>query len=89
MIGRSGMEALYEKELKGRNGCEISIVDQNGNKRAVLASIPKQDGQNIQLTIDSELQTSLYRKFAEDPGLLRCCAALYRGGTGSGKHPVL
>lgn len=68
VIGRSGMEALYEKELKGRNGCEISIVDQNGNKRAVLASIPKQDGQNIQLTIDSELQTSLYRKFAEDPG---------------------
>lgn len=68
VIGKSGMEALYEKELRGRNGCEISIVDQNGNKRAVLASIQKQDGQNIQLTIDSGLQNSLYRKFAEDPG---------------------
>ena len=23
VIGRSGMELLYEKELKGRDGCEI------------------------------------------------------------------
>lgn len=68
VIGRSGMEALYEKELKGQNGCEISIVDQNGNKREILASIPKEDGQNIQLTIDGELQSSLYEKFMEDPG---------------------
>lgn len=73
VIGRSGMEALYEKELKGRNGCEISITDQNGTKKRVLASVPKQDGQDIQLTIDGELQKSLYTEFAGDPG---CSVAL-------------
>jgi len=30
---------LYEKELKGKNGCEIAIVDAEGNKKVVLASV--------------------------------------------------
>ena len=68
VIGKSGAELLYEKELKGKNGCEIRIVDQAGNTRKVAASVPREDGQNIQLTIDSGLQQSLYEKFQEDPG---------------------
>ena len=57
-----------KKELKGKNGCEIRIVDQAGNTRKVAASVLREDGQNIQLTIDSGLQQSLYEKFQEDPG---------------------
>jgi penicillin-binding protein 3 len=66
VIGRSGMEALYEKELRGENGCEISIIDADNKTKLVLANLPKQDGKNIQLTIDSSLQQSLYESFAED-----------------------
>lgn len=33
VIGKSGMEGLFEKELKGQNGCSITIVDSNGNKK--------------------------------------------------------
>lgn len=66
VLGRSGMEALYEKELRGENGCEISIVDTNGKTKIVLATLPKQDGMDIKLTIDAGLQQSLYEKFQED-----------------------
>ncbi len=67
-IGRTGMESLYEKELKGTNGCEISIVDENGNKKSTVAKILKEDGKNIQLTIDSELQEIMYEQFKDDRG---------------------
>lgn len=65
-IGRSGLERLYEKELKGQNGKKIIIVDSEGNVKSTLASIPKQDGKDIQLTIDAKLQESIYENFKED-----------------------
>lgn len=67
-IGRTGMESLYEMELKGTNGCEISIVDKNENKKSTVAKILKEDGKNIQLTIDSELQEIMYEQFKDDRG---------------------
>ncbi len=60
VIGRSGMESLFEKELKGQDGCRICIVDSEGQEKEELASIPVQGGQDIQLTIDADLQISLY-----------------------------
>lgn len=66
VIGKSGMEALFEKELKGQNGCRIYIVDSDGNEKEELACIMVQDGQNVQLTIDSRLQMALYEQFKED-----------------------
>lgn len=66
VIGRSGMEALYEKELKGEDGVDIAIVDSNDQQKMVLASIPKKDGETIKLTIDADLQKSLYESFSED-----------------------
>ena len=68
LIGRTGMEGLYEKELKGRDGCEIRIVDSNGNTKMIVASVLKEDGKYVQLTIDSDLQKSLYEQFKEDRG---------------------
>lgn len=66
MIGRSGIEAAYEKQLKGTNGATISIVDENGNTKSTVASQEKQDGQDITLTIDIDLQRDLYNAFDED-----------------------
>lgn len=73
VIGRSGMEGLFEKELKGQNGCRIYIADSNGNEKRELACIPVQHGQNIHLTIDASLQTALYEQFKEDKS---CSAAM-------------
>lgn len=68
IIGRSGIEGLYEKELKGKDGCEICIVDENGNIKERIASIIREDGKDIQLTIDAKLQMELYEQFKEDEG---------------------
>ena len=68
VIGRSGVEKLYEKQLKGKDGCDIKILDSDGEVKEVLASIFKEDGMDIRLTIDSDLQKSLYEQFKEDPG---------------------
>mgnify|MGYP006066063543 FL=1 len=66
MIGRSGIEAAYEKELKATNGATISIVDENGSTKSTVATQEKQDGQDITLTIDIDLQRDLYNAFDED-----------------------
>ena len=54
------MESLFEKELKGQNGCRIYIEDSNGTVKEELAGIPVQNGKDIQLTIDAGLQEALY-----------------------------
>ncbi len=66
VIGRSGMEGLFESELKGRSGCRIYIVDSEGKEKEELACTPVQHGQDIRLTIDADLQVSLYEQFKED-----------------------
>ncbi|WMJ86421.1 penicillin-binding transpeptidase domain-containing protein [Anaerocolumna sp. MB42-C2] len=73
LIGRSGMESLYEKELKGQDGYEIDILDSEGQVKEILADQPKKDGLDITLTIDSNIQKNLYEKFKEDKS---CSAAL-------------
>ena len=66
VIGRSGMEGLFESELKGQNGCRICIVNSEGKEKEELAWMLVQHGQEIQLTIDADLQVSLYEQFKED-----------------------
>ena len=66
VIGRSGAEGLFESELKGQNGCRIYIVDAEGNTKEELADRLVEHGKTIKLTIDSELQRTLYEQFRED-----------------------
>lgn len=66
VIGRSGLEGLYEKELKGQDGCRIYIVDSKGAEKEELACTVVQHGQNLKLTIDAGLQRLLYEQFKED-----------------------
>lgn len=66
VIGKSGLEKLYEKRLHGINGEKIVIYDKNGSEKAVVAQQPQRDGEDIKLTIDAELQSSLYDTYQED-----------------------
>ena len=68
VIGRSGIESLYETELKGKDGCKIYIVDSEGNEKTTIAETIKEDGEDIRLTIDSDLQKALYEQFKNDRG---------------------
>lgn len=66
VIGRNGMEGLFESELKGKDGCRIYIVDAGGNEKRELARRLVEHGKNIKLTIDSDVQCALYEQFKED-----------------------
>lgn len=73
VIGRSGMESLYEQELKGLNGCRIYITDVQGGEKEELARTWVRHGQDVRLTIDAELQKEIYEQFREDKS---CSAAI-------------
>lgn len=73
VIGRSGIEALYEKELKGEDGCSISIKDRDGAVKSVLANKMVQNGKDVKLTIDASVQSALYEQFQENKS---CSAAM-------------
>ena len=47
-------------------GQQFSIVDENGSTKSTVATQEKQDGQDITLTIDIDLQRDLYNAFDED-----------------------
>ena len=68
VIGRSGMEGLFEKQLKGENGYRIYIEDASGREKEELAARPVVHGQDVRLTIDADLQRMLYEQFREDKG---------------------
>ena len=78
LIGKSGMEALYEKELKGQDGHKISIINEKGMEKTQIAAIDKTDGENIKLTIDSDLQVKLYDEFQSD----KSCSVAMNPSTG-------
>lgn len=69
VIGKAGLEKQYEKRLKGRDGLEIYIEDENGKKKNEIAKIEVQNGEKIKLTIDSDLQTKLYNEIKDNKGL--------------------
>ena len=66
VIGRSGIEATYEKHLRGEVGGKIVIVDENNNIIKTVAQKEAKDGKNIRLTIDIDLQQSLYNEYQND-----------------------
>lgn len=68
LIGKSGLEKAYEDRLKGTDGIEIYITDENGNKLKQLAKKDKKDGEDIKLTIDSSIQKQLYEQMKQDKG---------------------
>lgn len=55
-IGASGIEGQYEEELRGRNGYEVYLSDENGAVKAVLYQKPVEHGRDVHLSIDPGMQ---------------------------------
>jgi penicillin-binding protein 2 len=55
-VGASGIEAAFESRLKGANGGDIVQIDKQGRVTNKLASREAYPGQNVQLTIDANVQ---------------------------------
>ena len=61
--GLSGIELTYDKYLTGKDGAIKYFSDAKGNKLALSEVYEQpQDGMNITLTINNEIQTSLERE---------------------------
>lgn len=58
-IGRAGVEAQYDKALRGRNGAIAVPVDAFGNPRGrQISETPPETGNDLVLTIDAKLQAA-------------------------------
>ena len=67
VIGRSGIEAVYEKQLRGSSSGKIDLVNKNDKVIENLCAIEIDEGpQDITLTIDIDLQQSLYNEYQND-----------------------
>lgn len=56
LIGKAGIESVYESQLRGQQGGQQVEVNGVGQIIKKLADKPAQPGQEIQLTLDLELQ---------------------------------
>lgn len=69
-IGKIGLEQSYEKELHGVTGFEQVEVDASGRAVRSLARTPPVPGNNLQLTIDADLQRIAEEAFGKRRGSL-------------------
>lgn len=67
VIGKRGLEQVFEEQLRGKAGETISIVKADGTEK-VIAEQEVQDGKNISVTIDGDLQTKIYKEMKGNAG---------------------
>ena len=67
LIGKAGLEQVYESTLRGINGVEI-YIERDGHKVETLAIKEAQHGNSITLSIDAQLQKLTYDKMNGEKG---------------------
>lgn len=55
-VGRSGIEAAFESELRGERGEETIFTDDNGEVKSTAVTTQPKEGNTVRLTLDSDLQ---------------------------------
>ncbi len=76
-VGRLGTEQTYESILKGIDGGIVIEIDAKGQQERVIRESKSTPGQNLYLTIDSDLQSFSYQRL--DEAIKKsgsCCGAL-------------
>lgn len=68
IIGRTGIEEFYDKDLQGENGYKEMQVDYKGSIDKVLGVVPPETGNSIYLNIDLDLQEELFNAMENKRG---------------------
>ena len=68
IMGRAGLEQIFEKRLKGEDGGIIFITHQNDDSKVIIAQKQRQDGEDITLTIDVNIQNSVFQQLKNEIG---------------------
>ena len=66
LIGKAGLEQVYEETLKGKDFAEIYI--ERGSEKITIAKKEGEDGKDIKTSIDSALQTKIYSEMNGENG---------------------
>lgn len=68
LIGKSGLEKMYEDSLRGIDGAEIYIQNSEGEKKSIVLSKDAKNGDDLKLTIDINIQKKLNEELGSDKG---------------------
>lgn len=68
LVGKGGVEQRYERELRGRHGEQMVIVDNRGRTVEEYGYEPARPGARLTLTLDLDLQQTAYRMLADRVG---------------------
>ncbi|WP_239257147.1 penicillin-binding protein PBP4(5) [Listeria ilorinensis] len=68
VIGKTGLERVYDKDLRGQNGGEIKIVNDATNNATTLQKVDRQDGKTIKLTLDAGIQKKAFDSLGSETG---------------------
>ena len=68
IVGKKGIEKLYDKELQNKDGYRVTIIDDQNKVIDTLIEKKKKDGKDIKLTIDVRVQKSIYNNMKDDYG---------------------
>jgi len=66
LIGKSGIEKQYEKELRGKDGARRVEVDAQGRPVGELVTLQPRPGNNLTLTLDTKLQTVMEKSMEDN-----------------------
>ncbi|MDO5734242.1 MAG: penicillin-binding transpeptidase domain-containing protein [Eubacteriales bacterium] len=62
LIGKAGLEALFDSKLRGKNGYQVYIT---GKEEVILIEEEMREGEDLHLTIDAKLQQALHEKLSQ------------------------
>lgn len=69
IVGKTGLEKLYESSLRGTDGSEILILNSDGSLKETLGYQAALDGKDVHLTLDANLCQILFSQLGDDKGL--------------------
>ncbi len=65
-VGKSGIEAVMESELRGTKGSKVFYVDNMGKVVEIISTTEASPGNDVYLSIDKELQETIYHLLEQE-----------------------
>lgn len=82
-VGKEGLEKTYDLTLQGRDGYRLQLSTADGQYKATVAQKAAQDGSDLILSIDSDLQQRAYYQLASEIDARQTGAAVVMDGSNS------
>ena len=64
VVGQTGLELEYERQLAGKPGAVVTVVSADGTSVATIARVNPTPGKSVQTSIDPRVQAAAERAFA-------------------------